>query len=278
MVSRNENSSGGVGVSFGTDGLGIYAQASVGQGDAHGNGTTHAQTDVTATDKLSLISGGDTTIAGAQATGNSVLASIGGNLNLVSDQDTDDYASKTIQAGAKVMVGITQSGFVSGSGYISQGKVKSTYTSVNDISGIGAGTGGYNITVGGNTDLNGAVITSTADAAKNVLDTGTLSFENLHNVSEYDAKQTTVSGGSTVSSNVMGAIGTGLSLAVPQGDNSSSDTKAGIAQGTITVRDNPDQDLTGLDRNPTLDVGARWHRGNRHACRSGCARGGLGWG
>jgi filamentous hemagglutinin len=104
------------------------------------------------------------------------------------------------------MVGITQSGFVSGSGYISQGKVKSTYSSVNDISGIGAGTGGYNIYVGGNTDLNGAVITSTADAAKNVLDTGTLSFENLHNVSEYDAKQTTVSGGSTASSNIASVI------------------------------------------------------------------------
>jgi filamentous hemagglutinin len=253
MTSRNENSSGGVGVSFGTDGLGIYAQAAVGKGSAHGNGTTHAQADITASDTLTLISGNDTTIAGAQVTGKGVLAAIGGNLNIVSDQDTDDYASKTIQAGAKVMVGITQSGFVSGSGYISQGKIDSHYTSVNDVSGIDAGSDGYNIFVGGNTDLKGAVITSAADASKNVLDTGSLSFEDLHNVSEYKASQTTVSGGSTMSSNIAGAIGAGLSMAVPQHENSDSDTKAGIAAGTIMVRDNPTQDLTGLDRNPTLD-------------------------
>jgi hypothetical protein len=43
------------------------------------------RTMVTATNQLSLISGNDTTLQGAQAKGNTVLASVGGNLNIASD-------------------------------------------------------------------------------------------------------------------------------------------------------------------------------------------------
>jgi filamentous hemagglutinin len=95
-----------------------------------------------------------------------VLASIGGNLNLASEQDTDDYASKSLQAGGKVMVGITQSGFVSGSGYINQGKVDSHYQSVNEVSGIQAGDGGFGIVVGNHTGLVGGQIASTGTRAR----------------------------------------------------------------------------------------------------------------
>ncbi|GLQ52725.1 hypothetical protein ACFFJT_21105 [Dyella flava] len=44
-----------------------------------------------------------------------------------------------------------------------------------------------------------------------------------------------------------------LNLGVPQKGSSNSDTNAWIAQGTIIVRGNPSQDLSGLDSNPTLD-------------------------
>ncbi|MCJ1888546.1 hemagglutinin repeat-containing protein, partial [Pseudomonas sp. LA21] len=73
LQSSNQNASGGVGIQIGSDGLGFYAQASVGQGNAHGNGTSHAISSINASDTLTLISGNDTTIQGAQLTGNTVL-------------------------------------------------------------------------------------------------------------------------------------------------------------------------------------------------------------
>ncbi|SDG96623.1 hemagglutinin repeat-containing protein [Dyella sp. 333MFSha] len=252
LKNDSKNGSGGVGVSFGTDGFGIYAEASIGSGKARGNGITHAETKINADNVLTLISGKDTTIQGAQLKGNQVIANIGNNLTIRSEQDTDDFSSKTMQAGAKVMFGLTQSGFVSASGYYSQGKVDSHYQSVNEVSGIKAGDGGFQLGVGGTTHLIGGQIASSADPSKNILSTGDLIYEDLHNESKYKASQVSVSGGSSMSSNIAGGIGAGIGLATPQHESESSDTKSGIASGTIIVRDNPSVNLSGLDRNPTL--------------------------
>ncbi|MBZ0134514.1 MAG: hemagglutinin repeat-containing protein, partial [Rhodanobacter sp.] len=43
LMNTSKNASGGVGLQIGTDGIGFYAQASVGKGKAHGNGTTHVE-------------------------------------------------------------------------------------------------------------------------------------------------------------------------------------------------------------------------------------------
>ncbi|MGO4503839.1 two-partner secretion domain-containing protein [Dyella sp. 2YAF14] len=246
LKSENKNASGGVGVQIGTDGIGFYAQASAGKGDAHGNGTTHANTSVDAKNTLSLVSGGDTTIQGAQAKGNSVLADIGGNLNIRSEQDTNDYASKQQQASAKVVVGY--GGSVSGS--YNQSDVDSHYASVTTVSGIGAGDSGYTIRVKGNTDLNGGVIASTADPAKNLLDTGSLTFANIENKADYSASSFGVAGGTGGAAG--GPKGVAPNIGIPQGDDSHSITKASIASGTIITR-NGETDLSGLDRNTTLD-------------------------
>nr|WP_305071512.1 hypothetical protein [Providencia sp. wls1943] len=51
--------------------------------------------------------------------------------------------------------------------------------------GIQAGKGGFDITVDKHTQLDGAVIASTADKDKNKLDTGTLGFGDIKNQADY---------------------------------------------------------------------------------------------
>ncbi|UPG87711.1 hemagglutinin repeat-containing protein [Luteibacter aegosomatis] len=238
--SGSANASGEIGLSVGSQ-TGIYVTASVGKGIAHGNGTTHANTSVNASDTLSLVSGNDTNILGAQAKGETVVASIGGDLNIASQQATNDYASQYWQVGGTYVYGY-------GSQInIAVGKTTSNYKSVDEVSGIGAGSGGYNVFVGGNTDLKGGVIASSADAAKNAFSTGTLTFSDIQNKADYQS----FSGGISVGS----GAGFSGSMSVPQSKDSSSTTKAGIAAGTIDVRNQPGIDLTGLDRNPDIDAG-----------------------
>ncbi|EIL88415.1 hemagglutinin-related protein, partial [Rhodanobacter fulvus Jip2] len=88
----------------------------------------------------------------------------------------------------------------------------------------------------------------------NLLDTGSLVVNDLHNSAHSSASQmgfsysSSSSAASNMESNAMGAM---LNVAVPQGSSDSSDTQSSIAQGTIIVRDNPDQDLSGIDRSAT---------------------------
>ncbi|WP_329742897.1 hemagglutinin repeat-containing protein [Dyella sp. A6] len=240
LKSTNKNASGGVGLQIGTDGIGFYAQASVGQGKAHGNGTTHTDTVVDASNTLSLLSGNDTTIQGAQAKGNTVLADIGHDLDVTSEQDTGDYASTQWQVGGKVVVGMG----ASASGSASYGKVDSHYASVTQASGIQAGAGGYQLTVGDTTHLVGGQLASTADPSLNLLDTGNLIAESVHNESKYSAVQVSVSGGS-------GGAGFGGGLSV-QNHHASSTTQSGVAAGTVTIRNHRGQDLSGLTRDQSI--------------------------
>ncbi|MTC27733.1 hypothetical protein GKR56_12380 [Providencia alcalifaciens] len=61
----------------------------------------------------------------------------------------------------------------------------SDYQSVDKQTGINAGKGGFDITVGKHTQLDGAVISSTADANKNTLDTDILGFWDIKNKADY---------------------------------------------------------------------------------------------
>ncbi|MDK4724046.1 hemagglutinin repeat-containing protein [Rhizobium sp. CNPSo 3968] len=130
------------------------------------------------TGNVSTVSGGDTTLAGAVVSGNSVSTIAGGNLNIVSRQDTATYDEKTLGAslGFSNLTGV--------SGGVQVGKTKGTYANVAEQSGIVAGDGGYHVTAGGNVGLIGGVIASTADPAKNDLTASSLTFSNLENTSE----------------------------------------------------------------------------------------------
>ncbi|WP_408731670.1 hemagglutinin repeat-containing protein, partial [Edwardsiella piscicida] len=138
-----------------------------------GNSRYATDTTVNAGNTLTLSSGNDTTLKGAQIQGENVVANVGNNLILRSEQAMDNYEAKqsSFSAGGSI-------GFGNGSLNIaaSRDKMHSDYASVENQTGIFAGKGGFDITVGNHTQLDGAAIASAANQESNRLDTGTLGF------------------------------------------------------------------------------------------------------
>ncbi len=233
----NKNSSASIGVSFGTDGFLVTASASRGRGKADGNDVTWTNTHVDAGNQLSIRSGGDTTLQGAVASGKQVIADVGGNLKIESLQDTSQFASTQQSVGGSISVGV---GKVGGSLNISKSNAKGDFASVTEQSGIKAGDGGFQINVKGNTDLKGAVITSTDRAAqdgRNSLNTATLTQSDIQNRDNHDASGFSIG----ISSSGGGSAGMGSDKG-----SQSSTTQSGISQAAVTITDNAkQQDLTG---------------------------------
>ncbi len=252
QVERNKASSGEIGITIGSEaGIGVYVSASMAKGKGDGSGTTHAETSVEAANTLTLISGRDTTLEGAQAKGETVLANVGRNFTLTSQQDTNDYERKDVAAGIDVAVG---TGGASVSGYANLSKIDSTYTSVKEQTGIQAGAGGFDLQVGGHTTLTGAAIASTANPALNRLSTQSLSATDLKNEAEYGAMSIgfSASGGS-------GGGSFSPNIAPPQSDSASSTTRSGISAGTLDIRDgstaaNIDRSVTELQQDGLKEI------------------------
>ncbi|CAG4886004.1 hemagglutinin repeat-containing protein [Paraburkholderia saeva] len=256
--SSNESSSASVGISYGTQGFGVDASMS----KAHGNGNSDAamqnNAHVTAANSATIISGGDTNIIGANVSGNQVNAYVGGNLNIVSVQDT--MSSSAHQESTGGGFAISQGGGGANFSH-TNANANGSYAGVNEQAGIQAGDGGFNISVHGSTDLKGAVIASDADASKNSLSTGTLSFGDIQNQSSYDAHSggfsagvTTGDGGANYSThgNTSGKNAGGGAPMLSQDDSGSDSaiTRSGISAGTISVTDTASQtqDIASLNR------------------------------
>ncbi|MEB1549512.1 hemagglutinin repeat-containing protein [Xanthomonas campestris pv. campestris] len=195
-TSKSKSAAIGVAVTYGADGFaaGITASASGSRGKADGEDVTQRNSHLSAGNTATIISGNDTTLKGAVLSADTVLADIGGDLNIESLQDTSTYASKDKAVGGSVTFGV---GFSASASY-SSNKVNGDFASVTEQSGIQAGDGGFNIRVGGNTDLKGGVIASTqaaVDAGVNRLRTGTLTVSDITNTSSYEAKGISLSGG-----------------------------------------------------------------------------------
>ncbi|SBV53193.1 filamentous hemagglutinin [Xanthomonas bromi] len=183
-------------VTYGADGFaaGVTASASGSRGKADGVDVTQRNSHLSAGNTATLISGNDTTLKGAVLSANTVVADIGGDLNIESVQDTSTYASKDKAVGGSVTFGV---GFSASASY-SSNKVNGDFASVTEQSGIQAGDGGFDIRVHGNTDLKGGVIASTqaaVDAGVNRLQTGTLTVSDITNTNNYKATGISLSGG-----------------------------------------------------------------------------------
>lgn len=246
MSGKNSSSGGGVGVSVGggTNGYGIsvFANVNAANGNEKGNGTAWTETTLDSGGTVTMSAGRDATLNGAQVSGDRIVADIGRELWISSQQDSNDYHAKqnSVAAGGSFTFGS-----MTGSGYISasQDNINSTYDSVQEQTGLYAGEGGFDVTVGRHTQLDGAVIASQATVDKNRLDTGTLGFRDINNEADYQTRHSgiSLSGGSTPGGDFSGSMPGGMITAGGSSGHAQGTTQAAVAEGSITVRDRAGQ-------------------------------------
>lgn len=262
--SASSSSSANVGVSYGTGGWGVDASGSRSRGNASSDTVTHNNTHINGSNSATIVSGGDTNIIGANVDAKQVTADIGGNLNIASEQDTSHSAAHQNSTGGGISVSTSGA---SGSISVQNGNGHGDYAGVDEQSCIHAGADGFDISVKGNTDLKGAVIASDADASGNTLNTGTLTFSDIQNHSEYTATSTGISAGATAGSggNNYATTGqtsgkdTGGALPTFANDSGSSEatTRSAVSAGTINISDSASQkeDIASLSRDTTSTNG-----------------------
>ncbi|HCR1901140.1 TPA: hemagglutinin repeat-containing protein, partial [Enterobacter asburiae] len=256
--SKNSGSqfSVGVGVSLigAQNGISVELGASQHKGKENSQSQRNTNSVVHADEQLTVNSGRDTTLKGAELEGNRVVVNTGRDLTISSVQDTASYDSKQSSSGASLSLCIPPLCYGASSGSVSASGENITQNgkSVAEQSGIFAGKGGFAVTTGNHTQLDGAVIVSTASADKNSLDTGTLGFSNLHNESQTSGNGYTVAlsgsaggSGNGENRNLAPAIGTGQAEESHTGTTSSA-----VSGGSIVIR-NPagqKQDIADLSR------------------------------
>ncbi|MDR5170522.1 hemagglutinin repeat-containing protein [Methylobacillus flagellatus] len=256
LNSKNKNSSASVGISIGSNGLAVTASASQGKGKANGTDVTWTESVIEAGNQVTLESGTDTNLIGAQVKGNQVVADVGtsgqGDLNIQSLQDTSTYDSKQKSMGISVSIPIG-AGAYGGSISSSSTKIQSDYASVNEQAGIFAGDEGFQVSVAGNTNLTGAVMASTDQAiqdGKNSLTTETLTVSNIQNKAEYEGKASSATLGGGIQAGLPQLSGAGIGS---DSDKANSTTVSAISSGVIDITDDAgQQQKTGTDALTTV--------------------------
>ncbi|MCO8047148.1 hemagglutinin repeat-containing protein [Acinetobacter towneri] len=190
---------------------------------------------------------GDTTLKGAQAKANRIDADVGGNLNIISQQDTLDQKNKQMGVGARVQVSVGTAWDASGN--FNNSSAAGNSKQVNQQSGLFAGDGGYHVKAD-HVDLQGGAIASTASKENNDLTANSLKFSNIENESSHKATTVALSGGTrfgeekgtdstgkTYTNNVNWRDSTTFSPTLPQQDkdSDSSTTYATITAGNINI-------------------------------------------
>jgi len=254
-TGKNSSSGGslgvGVGVGSGGAGISISANANSSKGHEKGNGVWQNETTVDAGNRVTINTGRDATIAGAQVSGETVVADIGRDLTIASTQDSDHYNSKqnSVSGGAGYTFG---AGGFSGSINVSRDKMTSDYDSVQEQSGLFAGNGGFDVTGGNHTQLDGGVIASTATADKNRLDTGTLGFSDIHNQADFKTEHqgAGISSGGSIGKQFAGNMANALLAGGGNSGHAEGTTQAAVSEGTLIIRDkeNQKQDVADLSR------------------------------
>ncbi|WP_164741265.1 hemagglutinin repeat-containing protein [Achromobacter spanius] len=289
--NKSYNGSVGIGVSASSEkGIGVMLNigAGGGRGRADGKDINWTYTDVVAGNVLALQSGGDTSLIGATASADQIIASVGKNLRIETLQDTSTYDAKQQSAGIQASICIYGYCKSSVSGNVSQGRMDSNFQTATQQAGLKAGDGGFLVSVGQNTTLIGGVISSSEQAVAdglNQLSTGTLIVKDLQNTARYKADQVALSGGYSwggsgggeakqgdVGTNSKGqaaggadkvpgtslptnsnGMSAGMPVVVAASGNADSTTYSAISGGSVVIRDGAGQlALTGKTAAETI--------------------------
>ncbi|MFJ5456156.1 hemagglutinin repeat-containing protein [Pectobacterium sp. CHL-2024] len=258
ISGKNSSSGGNIGISLGLSngsaGLSIFANVNAAKGRETGTGNSWSETTVDAGNHVTLKSERDTRLIGAQVNGERIDVDAGRNLLLQSQQDSERYDSKQTSVAAG---GSFTWGSMSGSGYLSasKDKIHSNYDSVQQQTGFFAGKDGFGIKTGEHTQLDAAVIGSTASAEKNRLETGTLGWSGLNNKAEFKVEHSGI--GLSASPSMSGSMLSTLAMTVPSAlmslgnsGSAASTTYAAVSDGTLLLRDTAKQvqDIATLSR------------------------------
>ncbi|AZF45439.1 MULTISPECIES: hemagglutinin repeat-containing protein [unclassified Pseudomonas] len=250
--NKNNKTSIGVSLSFGEQSgfvLDLGAQM------AKGMGTGHEVTQVNSTVETGLLvlkSGQDTTLAGAQVHADAIKAQVGGNLNIASRQDEASQKNKQTSGGVGVSICVPPfclGSMVSGSANIAGNKMNSDYNAVTQQTGLYAGKGGYDINVGKNTTLQGAIIASEASNDKNYLSTDRLLVSDIKNNSDIKSQAASLSYSGATAGFTDARSGVGGTIPLLLKESDSNKTRSAVSPGTIEVRNAAGvNDLVGLNR------------------------------
>jgi filamentous hemagglutinin len=172
---QRRSGGGEVGVTVGSDGVGIYASVNIGRGELDRTGTQQQEAYLYAGRDLNFESGRDTTIAGARLEGENVYGDVGRNLTVSSVPDTGKVNGKEYDVSATVTVGYG----VSVSGSVGYGQTTGKTDWVDTQTAI-IGRDRVDIRTEDHTQIDGAVIASQTGNLK--LDTDTLGFRDIKGV------------------------------------------------------------------------------------------------
>lgn len=169
---RRRSGGGEVGLTFGSEGIGVYASVNIGRGELDRNGGQQQEAYLYAGRNVDIKSGRDTAITGAQIEGENVTGDVGRNLTVSSVPDTGKVSGKEFDASATVTVGY---GF-SVSGSVGYGQTNGETNWVGNQTSIIA-RDRLDLRTEDHTQIDGALIASRTGNLK--LDTDTLSFRDI---------------------------------------------------------------------------------------------------
>lgn len=169
-VENNRHNGGGeAGLTFGSEGVGVYVSVSLGKGNLERESERQQEAYLYAGNRLGFSSGQDTNIAGATLRGDEVVGRVGGDLNVSSVADTGEVKGKEFDISAT-------GSFVGVSGSVGYGQTTGKTNWVEEQTSI-TGKSKVDIRTENHTQIDGAVIA--ADNGNLKLDTGTLGFSDI---------------------------------------------------------------------------------------------------
>ncbi len=247
---RHNSSSGRIGLGVGTNGIALNLDASRAKGHGNGDSTFFNNTQLSAGNQVILNSGGDTALKSAVVSAPQISTHIGGDLTIESLQDTATHNERHQSSGGSLSVPLIGVGQPTASLNASRTKLNSDFQSVNEQSGLRAGDGGFQVNVGGTTNLTGGAITSTQTAidedrnrfttagqsASEAIESGALTVSDIANNATYEAESTSV--GLSSGGNDSGESSTGLSgIGTGRDDGSASSTTESAISGLAGNQD-----------------------------------------